>query len=337
MYYGSAIAKSAAIAATFSSSFLFMPHDAAAQLIQSDRILTNGMNSEEVLTLQRVLKANKLYQPFRPTGHFGNATEGAVRQFQKLSGITIDGVVGQETKKALLASVHRNMAQMQYGSTGEDVRYLQKYLDRFGYYKGARDGIFGRMTRHAVLWLQQDTKIERDGIVGPETWGSIEKLSQQLADGKHVKPTGAPPGRSAAAAGRGVRLLTKHTERVSAPAPSVQQQHSVSAKRQARQTVKHASVKEFYVSSTAYTANCSGCSGTTATGINLLQHPNARVVAVDPSVIPLGTKLYVEGYGQAVAGDTGGAIKGLKIDVFLNNNQQALQWGRRTVKVRVLE
>jgi 3D (Asp-Asp-Asp) domain-containing protein len=334
MYYGNAIAKSAAIAATFSSSFFYIPHDAATQLIRSDRILTNGMESEEVLTLQRVLKANKLYQPFRPTGHFGNATEGAVRQFQKLSGITIDGVVGKETKRALLASIHRNMALMQYGSTGEDVRYLQKYLYRFGYYKGARDGIFGRMTRHAVLWLQQDTKIKKDGIAGSETWGSIEKLSRQLADGKHVKPISASPGRPVTPAGHGVRLLKKHTERVpaQATAPSVQQQ-----KPSKKQTVTHASVKEFYVSSTAYTANCSGCSGTTATGINLLRHPNAKVVAVDPSVIPLGTKLYVEGYGQAIAGDTGGAIKGFKIDVFLNNNQQALQWGRRTVKVRVLE
>lgn len=334
MYYGSAIAKTAAIAATFSSSFLFVPHDAAAQLIRSNRILTNGMDSEEVLTLQKVLKANRLYQPSRPTGYFGNATEGAVRHFQKLNGITIDGTVGHETKKALIASVHRNMPQMQYGSVGEDVRYLQKYLKQFGYYKGAQDGIFGRLTRHAVLWLQQDTQIMKDGIVGPETWGSIDRLIDQAADGNQVKPSGKPPGQTASAARHGVSLLVKH--QAPAQAPSVREQQTTVSANQPEQTVQHAAVKEFYVSSTAYTANCSGCSGTTATGINLLRNPNARVVAVDPSVIPLGTRLYVEGYGPAIAGDTGGAIKGMKIDVFLNSNQQALQWGRRTVKVRVL-
>ncbi|MFV0440685.1 MAG: 3D domain-containing protein [Lachnospirales bacterium] len=59
-------------------------------------------------------------------------------------------------------------------------------------------------------------------------------------------------------------------------------------------------------------------------------------VAVDPNVIPLGTKLYVEGYGLAIAQDTGGAIKGNKIDLFYHSLSEALQFGRRSVKVYVL-
>ncbi|MEK5521022.1 ubiquitin-like domain-containing protein [Heyndrickxia sp. FSL W8-0423] len=93
---------------------------------------------------------------------------------------------------------------------------------------------------------------------------------------------------------------------------------------------------EYYVSSTAYTANCNGCSGQTATGINLHSNPNLKIIAVDPNFIPLGTKVYVEGYGYAVAADTGGAIKGRKIDVFFNNNSQAYRWGRKQVKIRIL-
>ncbi|MBL5768924.1 hypothetical protein B5V88_16230 [Heyndrickxia sporothermodurans] len=93
---------------------------------------------------------------------------------------------------------------------------------------------------------------------------------------------------------------------------------------------------EYYVSSTAYTANCNGCSGQTATGINLRSNPNLKIIAVDPNFIPLGTKVYVEGYGYAVAADTGGAIKGRKIDVFFNNNSQAYRWGRKQVKIRIL-
>jgi uncharacterized protein YabE (DUF348 family) len=94
--------------------------------------------------------------------------------------------------------------------------------------------------------------------------------------------------------------------------------------------------KEFYVSSTAYTAYCSGCSGTTATGINLRANPNVKVIAVDPSVIPLGTKVYVEGYGYAVAGDKGTDIKGYKIDVFFSEKSQAFRWGQRKVKIQIL-
>lgn len=94
--------------------------------------------------------------------------------------------------------------------------------------------------------------------------------------------------------------------------------------------------KELMVSATAYTAHCNGCSGITKTGLNLRKNPNMKVIAVDPRVIKLGTKVHVEGYGYAIAGDTGGAIKGNKIDVFIPSKSRAYQWGRKNVKVKVL-
>lgn len=94
--------------------------------------------------------------------------------------------------------------------------------------------------------------------------------------------------------------------------------------------------KEFYVSSTAYTAFCTGCSGVTATGIDLRSNPGLKVIAVDPSVIPLGSKVWVEGYGYAIAGDTGGAIKGMKIDLFMADKNQALGYGRKQIKIKVI-
>ncbi|PKM81469.1 MAG: hypothetical protein CVU89_09470 [Firmicutes bacterium HGW-Firmicutes-14] len=60
------------------------------------------------------------------------------------------------------------------------------------------------------------------------------------------------------------------------------------------------------------------------------------IIAVDPRVIPMGTRLYIEGYGYGVAADTGGAIKGRKIDVFFESRREALKWGRRTVNVYIL-
>src|SRR5699024_4772959 len=73
--------------------------------------------------------------------------------------------------------------------------------------------------------------------------------------------------------------------------------------------------RKFQATVTAYSANCNGCTGKTATGYDLTAHPDAKVVAVDPNVIPLGSRVWVEGYGEAVARDTGGDINGKRIDI----------------------
>jgi resuscitation-promoting factor RpfB len=80
---------------------------------------------------------------------------------------------------------------------------------------------------------------------------------------------------------------------------------------------------------TAYTGDCSGCSGITASG----RRAGHGIVAVDPRVIPLGTRLYIPGYGLAVAGDTGGAIVGDRIDLGFDSTRDALIFGRREVTV----
>ena len=80
---------------------------------------------------------------------------------------------------------------------------------------------------------------------------------------------------------------------------------------------------------TAYTAGCAGCSGITASG----RPAGHGIVAVDPRVIPLGTRLYIPGYGLAIAGDTGGAIRGYRIDLGFNSLGDALRFGRREVTV----
>lgn len=94
--------------------------------------------------------------------------------------------------------------------------------------------------------------------------------------------------------------------------------------------------KTMTMEATAYGPDCAGCSGVSATGMNLKSGP--KVIAVDPSVIPLGSKVWVEGYGEAIAADTGGAIKGNRIDVLMKSEAQASSnWGRRTVQVKVLD
>ncbi|WP_147805119.1 G5 and 3D domain-containing protein [Alkalicoccus halolimnae] len=88
---------------------------------------------------------------------------------------------------------------------------------------------------------------------------------------------------------------------------------------------------------TAYTASCSGCSGVTRTGVDLKADPDARVIAVDPDVIPLGSRVEVKGHGEFLAADTGGAITGNKIDIFMSGKADAREFGRRNVQVRVLD
>jgi len=92
-----------------------------------------------------------------------------------------------------------------------------------------------------------------------------------------------------------------------------------------------------YMEATGYDPGPRSCgrysSGHTAVGL----HAGKGIVAVDPRVIPLGTRLYVEGYGECVAGDVGGAIKGRRIDLGFDSYRQALSWGRRTVRVHIIE
>lgn len=83
----------------------------------------------------------------------------------------------------------------------------------------------------------------------------------------------------------------------------------------------------------AYTVHCG--SGTGLTSIGLV--PARGIVAVDPRVIPYYTKMYIPGYGFAIAGDTGGAIRGNRVDLFMDSYEEAIGWGRRDVEIYILE
>ena len=65
--------------------------------------------------------------------------------------------------------------------------------------------------------------------------------------------------------------------------------------------------------------------------------PSRGTVAVDPEVIPLGTRLYIEGYGEAIAADTGGDIKGNRVDLYMESEDECWQFGRRPVEVVIAE
>lgn len=90
--------------------------------------------------------------------------------------------------------------------------------------------------------------------------------------------------------------------------------------------------KQINAKVTAYTPYDAGCNGITATG----RKAGYGIVAVDPKVIPLGTKVYIPGYGVGLAADTGGAIKGNRVDVCYVTKSEAFTWGVKNVPVYIL-
>lgn len=106
----------------------------------------------------------------------------------------------------------------------------------------------------------------------------------------------------------------------------------------------YANLTQLTMLATYYGPDCAGCSGTTATGIDVSRTIYAnglRVIAVDPRVIPLGSIVRVE-YAdgttfKAIAGDTGGAIKGRRIDILVSSENEAYRLGKQTVTVTILK
>lgn len=92
--------------------------------------------------------------------------------------------------------------------------------------------------------------------------------------------------------------------------------------------------KGILMNATAYSRNEVGLGNITANGTDLRNISN--VIAVDPKVIPLGSKVEIEGLGMYIAADTGGAIKGNKIDIHFESVNECLEFGRKAVNVKIL-
>lgn len=133
---------------------------------------------------------------------------------------------------------------------------------------------------------------------------------------------------------------------------AAKQKANANAKKRARQAAKQSrkqvktnrsSKRTVTFETTAYTTNPENNGSRlyngralTASGYdvtNTITYEGRRIVAVDPSVVPLGTKVHVEGFGDAIALDTGGAIRGKVMDLLVGSKQEALEWGRRQVTV----
>lgn len=127
--------------------------------------------------------------------------------------------------------------------------------------------------------------------------------------------------------GKEVKREVVDSKTVAEPQNKLIAMGSITSVSRGAQRLNFQEAKYMHASAYTYTGN------RTATG----KTPTVGTVAVDPAVIPMGSRLYVEGYGYGQAADTGGSIRGNRIDVFMEDRTQCLSWGVRNVKVYILE
>lgn len=187
-------------------------------------LLRQGSTGPAVSSLQFYLQVIANSISFIPTvnvdGVFGPATESAVRQFQSLNGLVVDGIVGEATWRAIYNSykgIINNFetstgtdypgTPLSVGSSGEPVRVIQSYLSYLSRIYGeipavAADGQFGPLTEASVIAFQRLFGITADGIVGPVTWNLISDVYEGAAADEYT-----PPALSRGSSGDRVRRL----------------------------------------------------------------------------------------------------------------------------------
>lgn len=257
------------------------------------------------------------------------------------------------------------------GVSSPSVAEVQKTLNKNGYDSGTADGIFGSKTLFAVLNFQRDAGIKADGIVGPQTRQALEIKASAIetkpvkndntlrlgSRGDAVKElqnslnnkgywSGQADGIFGQLTHQAVVKFQKSSglqadgivgTQTKKALSSNNNNSSTTPSRAGSNTTKAISGKTVSMVATAY-CPCDKCNYPWGGYPSYLGHPLKKgIIAVDPNVIPLGTKLYVEGYGHGLASDTGGAIKGNRLDLCFSNHDEALRWGIQTVKVTILD
>ncbi|MGE5418385.1 MAG: peptidoglycan-binding protein [Acidobacteriota bacterium] len=246
-----------------------------------------------------------------------------------------------------------------WGSRGDDVAQLQDMLTRAGYNLGSIDGVFGYQTSSAVSKFQKDHGLDADGVAGPQTIAALNKATANeptvdrnlswgdtgddvLAVQKALNWGGYSAGEEDGVFG----------DKTNDAVVKLQLDYELEADgivgpqtwRLINMLTGHAALEDIpsYANvipmvATAYDDSYESNNQWTGypSYIGLPLKPG--IVAVDPVVIALGSKLYVEGYGLAIAADIGGAIKGNRIDLFYPTHQSALDYGIQNISAYILQ
>ncbi|MDY4957466.1 MAG: peptidoglycan-binding protein [Dialister sp.] len=285
-------------------------------------------------------------------GVYGGDTVKAVKDFQRSRGFPVSGAIDEVTYRALrdisagTPAVSSGGESYGVGDRGNDVKTIQRKLKRLGYLDGEADGIYGGQTEDAVTAFQKEQGISVTGGVNSETRTKLNKvyvaqtgdyILSEGARGKrvihlqnqlllHGYDPGVVDGVFGAGTADAIRRLQDETglETTGVADEDVWDALDNAPYFRGKYT------KTYHMRSTAYTPYDGGGEGHTALG----GFAGKGHAAVDPSVIPLGSIVFIEGYGYAICDDIGGAIHGNIIDVGVDTLAQAYQWGTKSrVKV----
>ncbi len=155
-----------------------------------------GASPPNAAALQAALKALHLYRGY-VDGVKGPLTRHAVISFQRRRGLPVDGIAGPQTKRALGWRGRPRLGSrvMRFGNRGWDVAALQFLLQRAGHGPGRADGLFGPLTRGAVLRAQRAAGIAVDGLAGPVTIGSLRGGTESPGGPvRFLRPVAGPIG-----------------------------------------------------------------------------------------------------------------------------------------------
>jgi N-acetylmuramoyl-L-alanine amidase len=152
------------------------------------RAIRRGDRGPAVSEIRSILAGLDLL-PAAGGDEFDHATDQAVRAFQQGRGLTVDGMVGNETWRALDAARWRLGARALYHAVsdplvGEDVHALQERLLEMGYDIGRVDGVYGPRTARMVAMFQREVGLSPDGSCGPQTLHALRRLGRKVVGGR---------------------------------------------------------------------------------------------------------------------------------------------------------
>lgn len=137
-------------------------------------VLREGMENSKVTEIQERLADLGLFQN-AVTGYFGPITTRAIMNFQEANGLTVDGLVGEETSEKLFKTYSANT--LAPGMKNDNVKAMQKKLIELGYLQASATGFYGALTVSAVQYFQKANGLTVDGLAGPATLGKLESSS----------------------------------------------------------------------------------------------------------------------------------------------------------------
>ncbi|SDZ46353.1 Cell wall-associated hydrolase, NlpC family [Evansella caseinilytica] len=177
---------------------------ATVEQIGTNQLLKVGSRGKEVENLQLFLKKAGFFQHDSATGYYGSITEQAVREYQQVRGLKVDGIAGPQTLAAVNQDISSstvstpssgNSSQsttvLRSGSQGEEVKTLQSQLKQLGFFNHNITGIYSTITTEAVRNFQKSAGIQVDGIAGPQTFSALEKALANQGTGGSSNSSGS--------------------------------------------------------------------------------------------------------------------------------------------------